>query len=93
MTYDLGEGCWSDGLMVWEIKCGWSTMNRSFGDVPVKEMPVFYNQTFSFTGEGGLTVSKFMHTVSRGTNNVIRLDGTVQELNQLHQCEETSGNE
>jgi len=28
--------------------------------------------------DGTLTVSKFMHAVSRGTNDVIRLDGVVQ---------------
>ena len=36
-----------------------------------------YNQTFTFDEYGTLTVSKFQNTVSRGTNNVIRLNGDI----------------
>ena len=93
MTYDLNEGCWSDGLLEWEIKLGWAKKDPEAGSTPTKEMSVLYNQTFSVTGEGTLTISKFQHNVERGTNNVIRLDGIVQDLNQLHQYEEIGGNE
>ena len=44
--------------------------------------------TVSFEGiamEEVPSVSKFQHAVSRGTNNVIRLDGIVQEQSQLQQ--------
>ena len=43
----------------------------------MKTMTVRYDQTFTFDEHGMLTVSKFQHTVSRGTNNVIRLDGDI----------------
>ena len=77
MTDDMTRGAWSDGLLVWYITWGWGELNRSKGDPPVKAMTVRYDQTFSFDEYGLLTVSKFQHTVSRGTNNVIRLNGDV----------------
>ena len=42
-----------------------------------KTMTMSYNQTFTFDEYGTLTVSKFQNTVSRGTNNVIRLNGDI----------------
>ena len=77
MTYDLTKGEWSDGLLVWYITWGWGNLNRNKGDPPIKAMSVRYDQTFSFDEYGLLTVSKFQHTVSRGTNNVIRLNGDI----------------
>ena len=40
---------------------------------------------FAFAGDGTLSISKFQHAVSRGTNNVVRLDGVVQDPGQLRQ--------
>ena len=40
-------------------------------------MATLYNQMFTFDEHGTLTVSKFQNTVSRGTNNVIRLNGEI----------------
>ena len=77
MTYNLSMGEWSEGLLVWQIPWGWGELNSSQGDPPVKTMTVRYDQTFTFDEHGMLTVSKFQHTVSRGTNNVIRLDGDI----------------
>ena len=85
MTYDLSEGSWSSGLLVWSIKWGWAEINRSDGDPPAKEMTAPCNQTFAFAGNGTLSISKFQHAVSRGTNNVVRLDGVVQDPGQLRQ--------
>ena len=77
MTFDLSRGEWSDGLLVWNITWGWAERQRDPGDPPIKAMSVRYDQTFTFDEYGTLTVSKFQHTVSRGTNNVIRLNGDV----------------
>ena len=86
MTYDLSEGSWSSGLLVWDITWGWADQGAENGiTAPVKLISTPYNQTFTFTEEGMLTVSKFQHAVSRGTNNVIRLDGIVQDPSQLRQ--------
>ena len=82
-TYNLGEGSWSNGQLVWHINWGWAESNRRKGDVPVREMTSLHNQTFTFTANGTLAVSKFQKTVSRGTNNVIRLNGVVQSAEQL----------
>jgi hypothetical protein len=79
MTFDLSYGTWTNGTMVWNISWGWNEKNTPKGDPPVKSITTPYNQTFTFTEDGTLTVSKFQHSVSRGTNGVIRLNGnTVQ---------------
>jgi hypothetical protein len=85
VTFDLSEGVWMDGTLVWNITWGWSERESCEGDPPVKEMTTPYNQTFTFAADGTLSISKFQHAVSRGTNNVIRLDGVVQEPNKLRQ--------
>ena len=85
MTYNLLEGSWSRGLLVWNTIWGWSERNSSIGDPPAKEMTNPCNQTFTFAIDGTLAISKFQHAVSRGTNNVIRLDGVVQDQSQLQQ--------
>ena len=77
MTNDLTMGVWSDGLLVWNIIWGWGGQTIKQGDPPVKAMTTPYNQTFTFDEYGTLTVSKFQNTVSRGTNNVIRLNGDI----------------
>ena len=79
---DIADSCvgscgGSDGLLVWNIIWGWGEPNRSQGDSPIKAMTTPYNQTFTFDEYGTLTVSKFQNTVSRGTNNVIRLNGDI----------------
>jgi hypothetical protein len=79
MTYDLTEGVWSNGELVWYIRWGWRERNAERGDEPVKSMSVRYDQKFRIDPEGTLTVLKFGHIVSRGTNNVIRLNGNVVE--------------
>jgi hypothetical protein len=79
MTYDLTEGAWSNGELVWHIRWGWYERNAEKGDVPVKTMFVRYDQTFRVDPEGTLSVLKFGHIVSRGTNNVIRLNGNIAE--------------
>ena len=86
MTYDLSEGSWSSGLLVWNITWGWADQGAENGiTAPVKSMSTPYNQTFTFTEEGTLMVSKFQHAVSRGTNNVVCIDGVVQDQSQLQQ--------
>ena len=77
MTNDLTMGVWSDGLLVWNINWGWGELTSNQGDSPVKAMTTPYNQTFTFDEYGTLTISKFQNTVSRDTNNVIRLNGSV----------------
>jgi hypothetical protein len=77
MTYDLTEGAWSNGELVWHIRWGWRERNAEKGDVPIKSMSVRYDQTFRIDHEGTLSVLKFGHIVSRGTNDVIRLNGTI----------------
>ena len=77
MTFDMTRGEWSDGLLVWNITWGWGEQSSSQGDPPAKALTVRYDQTFTFDEYGTLTVSKFQNTVSRGTNNVIRLNGDI----------------
>ena len=92
MTFDLSYGTWTNGEMSWNIPWGWADHGAEDGiTAPVKSISTPYNQTFTFTEDGTLTVSKFQHSVSRGTNGVIRLDGnavqgdmvTQEELNEV----------
>ena len=85
VTFDLSAGVWIDGVLEWNITWGWSERESCEGDPPAKEMTTPYNQTFTFAVDGTLAISKFQHAVSRGTNNVIRLDGVVQDQSQLQQ--------
>ena len=79
MTFDISEGAWSNGTLVWDIRWGWAERNPSAGTPPAKSMSTPHDQTFTFDANGTLTVLKFQHSVSRGTNNVIRLyDNNVQ---------------
>lgn len=75
MTFDQSCGAWTDGLLVWDIPWGWGAPNSVSGTLPVKTMVTHYNQTFSIDEYGTLSVSKFLNVVSRGTNDVIRLNG------------------
>ena len=77
MTYDMSDGSWSDGSLVWDITWGWAERDSTLGDIPVSSIPTKYNQSFAIDREGTLAVSKFQNAVSRGTNNVIRLNGDV----------------
>ena len=79
MTFDMSQGSWSEGTLVWNITWGWADHGAESGTLPVKSISLPYNQTFSFDGYGTLTVLKFRHSVSRGTNNVIRLNGDVAQ--------------
>jgi hypothetical protein len=79
MTWNLLEGFWRDGLMIWHIPWGWRDRNAEPDDLPVKTLKTYYNQTFSITSNGTLSISKFGNTVSRGTNNVIQLNGNILE--------------
>ncbi|MBR4258676.1 MAG: hypothetical protein IKQ17_06580, partial [Kiritimatiellae bacterium] len=92
VTFDMTYGTWTNGTMVWNISWGWADHGAEDGiTAPVKSISTPYNQTFTFTEDGTLTVSKFQHSVSRGTNGVIRLDGnavqgdmvTQEELNEV----------
>ena len=92
VTFDMTYGTWTNGTMVWNISWGWSDHGAEDGvTAPVKSISTPYNQTFTFTEDGLLTVSKFQHSVSRGTNGVIRLNGnavqgvmvTQEELNEV----------
>ena len=95
MTFDLSRGEWSEGSLVWNITWGWAERQREPGDPPIKAMAVRYDQGFSFDEYGTLTVSKFQNTVSRGTNNVIRLNGDIVVGEQLTEDEinEAFGND
>ena len=77
ITWDLSEGVWSQGELVWYIPWGWRERDAEIGEEPVKVMPVRYNQTFRIDQHGTLSVLKFGHVVSRGTNNVIKLNGNI----------------
>ena len=66
------------GLPVRNISWGWADQGAENGiTAPVRSITTPYNQTFTFTEDGLLTVSKFQHSVSRGTNGVIRLNGNI----------------
>ena len=95
MTLDMSEGAWSDGTLVWDITWGWAEMNTPKGAPPAKSMSISYNQTFTFAEDGTLTVLKFTNTVSRGTNNLIRLNG--QEVQGIpltqEELDENNGND
>ena len=92
MTNDLSVGEWSNGLLVWNITWGWGERGSKKGDPPAKAMTVRYDQTFTFDQYGTLTVFKFLNSVSRSTNNVIRLNGNIvtgvpvteEELNEAY---------
>jgi hypothetical protein len=63
--------------MVWNIRWGWGELNSERGDVPVKVMSIRYDQEFEMDQFGTLTVTKFGNVVTRGTNNVIRLNDNI----------------
>ena len=73
MTFNVNEGVWLNGWMVWRINWGWAKNNRNLGDLPVKEISTPYNVTFQIDEYGTLSLSKFQHRVVRETNCVIRL--------------------
>ena len=77
MTYSQAEGEWSSGHIVWNITWGWAGANADEDSEPLKEMAVSYDQSFSIDEFGALSINKFGKVVSRGTNNVFRLNGEV----------------
>ena len=77
MTFDMSEGAWHAGEMVWDISWGWADVNKEVGDLPTKAMSFSCNQTFAIDEKGTLTVSKLQKMVSRGTNNVIQINGVL----------------
>jgi hypothetical protein len=83
MTYDASMGNWRDGVITWYIQWGWGEFNSEQGDLPLGIIPKRYDQTFSINNEGTLSISKFGHIVSRGTNNVFYLNGTIVDKSNL----------
>jgi hypothetical protein len=77
MTFDATQGRWDDGILRWNIQWGWRERNSDIEDIPVKTISERYDQTFTIDQDGTLSVLKFNHTVSRGTNNIIRLNGDI----------------
>ena len=88
MTFDLSQGAWSDGELVWDIPWGWAVKNCAPDTLPVKTMTTHYTQTFIIDESGTLSVSKLQNTVIRGTNNVIRLNGNVVQGRPVEEEEE-----
>ena len=78
MTWDTRYG-WDFGSITWHIDWGWGDSTSELGDDPVKTMThsADYDQHFSITPNGTLTIEKFQNTVSRETNGVFRLNGIV----------------
>jgi len=76
MTWDTQYG-WGTGDITWHIDWGWGDDTSELGDDPVKTMAhsVHYDQHFVMTQDGMLTISKLQNAVSRGTNDVFRLNG------------------
>ena len=68
---------WSDGTMTWNIPIGWSYGETTNGD-PEKNFPVQYLSAWTMDAEGTVSKSKHGHSVSRTTNDVVRLDGVIQ---------------
>jgi hypothetical protein len=79
MTMDLTEGRWRDGMLVWYIQWGWARKEVENEEAPVKRIANRYDQSFIIDATGTLSITKFDNTVSRGTNNIIRLNGLVVE--------------
>jgi hypothetical protein len=77
VTFNLNEGAWRNGDIVWNISWGWAEKDRKPGDSPAKPLATPYNQEFHIDASGTLSVSKFQHTAVRGTNDVFRLNGDV----------------
>ena len=78
---------WSEGVMSWKIPVAWykrfndeqySWPRNSFESVrcriPASES---YRQVFTMSETGTMTITKFGHTISRTTNDVIHLDGVL----------------
>ena len=72
MTTNPNEGTWREGLLIWNINWGWAESNRSDGDVHVEAMETPYDQEFRMDEFGTHSITKFQHTVIRGTNGVVR---------------------
>jgi hypothetical protein len=85
MAFDLHAGAWSSGTLIWKIPWGWQDSDAQIGDIPVKTIKIRYNQVFEIDQFGTLSVSKFGYVVSRGTNNVFRLNGNIVEPEPLTQ--------
>jgi len=80
---DDGRHCWISGGMNWMIPVGWNeTGSDDDDDLPVKTFATYW-QRFSMSSTGHLKVEKLEEFVERGTNNVISLNGTVQQQNNL----------
>jgi hypothetical protein len=84
LPFEQSNGTWSNGQIIWSIKWGWGERNNEIGDLPIKSLEDFYNQSFTIDHDGTLTIDKFGHSVSRGTNNVIRLNGIIIENNKIN---------
>ena len=63
--------------MTWNIPIGWSYGETTNGD-PEKNFPVQYLSAWTMDAEGTVSKSKHGHSVSRTTNDVVRLDGVIQ---------------
>lgn len=63
--------------MTWDIPIGWTYANPDEGDPQEKNFPVQYLSTWTMEADGTISKSKHGHTVSRTTNDIIRLDGVI----------------
>ena len=78
-----GESSWIAGGMNWMIPVGWNEIGSDDDDdLPVKTFATYW-QRFTMSSTGLLKVEKLEKFVERGTNNVIRLNGIVQQRRDL----------
>ena len=79
-TAELWHECaqpWQAGMIEWDIPIGWNERNTAGNMTPVKQVTVVYHQNFAITSDGSLSVAKLGHVVTRTTNDVIMLNGTI----------------
>ena len=65
---------WSVGEMTWDIPVGWRKRGTS---VEARALPVQYESHWTMDADGTIGKSKHGHTISRTTNDVMRLDGVI----------------
>ena len=63
--------------MTWDIPVGWTYREPKWDESPEKNFPVQYLSMWILDDEGTISKAKHGHTVRRGTNGVVRLDGVI----------------
>ena len=74
----MGPSGWTDGTIEWHVPYGWKAESEYVLQPLGGTFATNVRQTFHITTNGTVSIEKHGNVISRGTNDVVTLNGVIQ---------------